>query len=136
MSFQLNVVANATRSRVIVNKAAGTAITKLQVIAKAANGLSEPATSSTTRSQIKGVSTETITTGDNLTQMGVVQIFGNDTYIADTTNNSNPAHTNQRMLLTDSLTVNNTGTDDANGVVEQLAVWGEPADKKIIVRFV
>ena len=136
MSFQPNVIANPSRSRILVNKASGTVITELQVIAKAASGLSAPATSATTRSEIKGVSTESISAVDALTQAGVLQVFENDTYIADTTNNSNAAHTNQRMLLTDSLTVNNTGTDDANGVVEQLDVVGAPADKKIIVRFV
>ncbi len=136
MSFKPNVIANPSRSRVIVDKDASEVITELQVIAKAAGGLSEPATSATTRSEVKGVSTESISAADALTQMGVLQIFENDTYIADTTNNSNAAHTNQRMLLSNSLTVNNTGTDDANGVVEQLDVVGAPADKKIIVRFV
>jgi hypothetical protein len=53
-----------------------------------------------------------------------------------TTNNSNASHTNQRMVLTDAGTVNNTGTDNANGIVEQLGVVGNAADKKIIVKFV
>lgn len=136
MSFQPNVIANPSRSRVVVNKSSSTVITELQVIAKAASGLSAPATSATTRSQVKGISTESISANDALTQMGIAQIFENDTFIADTANNSNSAHTNQRMLLSDSLTVDNTGTDDANGVVEQLDVVGAPADKKIIVRFV
>ncbi len=136
MSFEPNVIANPSRSRIVVDKDAATVITELTVIQKAASGLSEEADSGTTRSEIKGVATESISAEDALTQMGVLQVFENDTYVADTTNNSNPAHTNQRMLLTDSATVNNTGTDDANGVVEQMAVVGAAADKKIIVRFV
>lgn len=136
MAFKQNVVAGPSRSRIEADKATGTVITELQVIAKAASGLSAPATSSTARSEVKGVSTESISVADASTKLGINQIFENDTYIADCTNNSNAAHTNQRMVLTDSLTVNNTGTDDANGVVEQMGVYGDPADKKIIVRFV
>lgn len=134
--FTPNVIANPSRSRIIVNKDDGTVITALQVIQKATGGLSEPADNTTTRSEIKGISTESISADDALTQMGLLQIFENDTFIADCTNNSNEAHTNQRMILSTSLVVNNTGTDDANGVVEQLGVFGAAADKKIIVRFV
>jgi len=136
MSFIPVVKAGPSRSRIVVDKATGTVITELQVIVKAASGLSAPATSAATRSQIKGISTESISAGDALTTLGIDQIFENDTFLADTTNNSNAAHTGQRMVLTDSLTVNNTGTDDANGVVEQMAVVGAAADKKILVRFV
>lgn len=136
MSFIPLVYAGPSRSRIIVDKATGTVITKNQVIVKAANGLSAAATSAATRSQIKGISTESISSADALTQMGVLQVFENDTYLADCTNNSDATHTNQRMVLTDSLVVNNTGTDDANGVVEQMGVVGAAADKKIIVRFV
>jgi hypothetical protein len=134
--FVPNVIANPSRSRILVNKATGTVITKNTILVKAASGLTAEATSAAARSEIKGVATESIAAVDALTQCGVLQPFENDTYIADTTNNSNAAHTNQRMILTDSATVNNTGTDDANGVVEQLDVVGAAADKKIIVRFV
>jgi hypothetical protein len=41
-----------------------------------------------------------------------------------------------RCILTDSLTVNNTGTDDASGVVQQVEPYGAAADKKIICRFI
>lgn len=130
------VFANPSRSRILVNKASGTVITENTVLVKAASGLTAEATNAATRSEIKGIATESISAGDALTQCGVLQIFENDTFLADTTNNSNAAHTNQRMLLTDSAVVNNTGTDDANGVVEQMAVVGLAADKKILVRFV
>jgi hypothetical protein len=40
------------------------------------------------------------------------------------------------MVLTDSLTVNNTGSDSASGVVEQVEPYGAAADKKIIARFI
>jgi hypothetical protein len=136
MSFILSQVKGPSRSRVVLNKDASTAITELTVIAKAAGGLVAAATSSTARSEVKGVSTESISAGDALTQVGVNEVFENDTYIATTTNNSNASHTNQRMVLTDAGTVNNTGTDNANGIVEQLGVVGDAADKKIIVKFV
>jgi hypothetical protein len=136
MSFILSQVKGPSRSRVELDKAAGTAITELTVIAKAAGGLVEAATSSTARSEVKGVATESVAALDASTKVGVNEVFENDTYIATTTNNSNAAHTNQRMVLTDAGTVNNTGTDNANGIVEQLGVVGNAADKKIIVKFV
>jgi len=134
--FILNVVKNPSRSRTLVPKSTSQAFVKNEIIQKGVSGVDIPATSSTTRSQIIGISTEAITAGEALAQGGVLEIFENDVYIADTTNNSNATHTNQRMILTDSLTVNNTGTDDANGVVQQIAVFGPVADKKILVKFV
>lgn len=134
--FVLNVIKNPTRSRVAVPKATSQAFTKGEVIQKGVAGVDIPATSSTTRSQVIGISADSITVGDNLAQGFVLEIFENDIFIADTTNNSNAAHTNQRMVLTDSLVVNNTGTDDANGIVQQVGVFGAAADKKILVKFV
>ncbi|MFA7662760.1 MAG: hypothetical protein WCX88_02480 [Patescibacteria group bacterium] len=58
-------------------------------------------------------------------------------YFAQTTNNSNVAHNYMLMALTDSNTVNNTGTDDVtNPVFMQTGVVGAAADKKIIGQFV
>lgn len=135
MSFKTVAHKNPSRSRVLVDKDASTAIVKGTVIVKSGS-LSAPATNTATRSEIKGIATESITALDAKTQVGVEQIFSNNTYVADTTNNTNVAHNNQRMVLSSAGIVNNTGTDNANGVVEQLAVIGEAADKKILVQFV
>jgi hypothetical protein len=83
MSFILSQVKGPSRSRVVLNKDASTAITELTVIVKAAGGLVAAATSSTARSEVKGVSTESISAGDALTQVGVNEVFENDTYVVD-----------------------------------------------------
>lgn len=59
-------------------------------------------------------------------------------FIADTANNSAAADNGDRMVLTDSNTVNNTGTDSAakEAVVIQIAPVGAAADKKILCRVV
>lgn len=135
--FIPNVVAGPSRSRILANKDSSTVITAGTVLAyDVTTGLIVEATSATTRAKVAGIATEDISAGDALTQCGVLQIFENDTYVVDTTNNSDVADTGSRMLLTNSSTVNNTGTDDANGVVEQMATVGAASAKKIIVRFV
>jgi len=135
--FIYNQVKNASRSRMLVDKASATVTSAGQVLAAVVTtGLAIPATSTTTRSEVLGVATEAISAADALTQAGVWETFGHDTFIADTTNNSNAAHNYQFMVLTNSTTVNNTGTHNANGIVQQLAPYGAAADKKIIVRFV
>jgi len=133
--FLQSVIKN-TRELVKLDKLTGTVITKNQILAKnVSNGKVIPATSSTVRSEIMGIANETIAAADALLQVEAIIVSNDDTFIADTTNNSNTAHNYQRMVLTDSLTVNNTGTDSASGVVEQIGVYGAAADKKIIVRF-
>lgn len=128
-------IKNPTRSLENVNKGTSTVTTTAQILAWA-SGLAIPATSATVRSEIIGVCNQTIASADALTQVPVIDIFQQDTWVADCTNNSNPVHDGQRMVLTDSLTVNNTGTDSASGVVEQIATYGAAADRKILVRFV
>lgn len=134
--FIQNEIKQGHRSLVQLAKASGTATTANQILAKTTGGVVIPATSATVRSQIEGVCNQTISSGDALTQVPVIEIFENDTWIADTTNNTNAAHNYQRMVLTDSLTVNNTGTDDPDGVVEQVRPFGDPSDKKAIFKFV
>ena len=129
-------IKNPTRSLINVNKLAATVTTINQILAKNTGGVVIPATNSTTRSEIVGVCNQSIAAAEVLTQVPVIEIFENDTFVADVTNNSNVAHNGQRMILTDSLTVNNTGTDSASGVVEQVEPYGAAADKKILVKFV
>lgn len=95
-----------------------------------------PATSSTVRSEVEGICNQDISSGDALAQVPLIQIFEGDTFICDTTNNSDAADNYQRMVLTDSRHVNNTGTDDADGIVEQVEPYGPAADKKAIFKFV
>ncbi len=134
MSFVQAQIKNGTRSLVMVNKASATVIVNKEVLDLTA-GLAVPATSSSTRETIIGVANQSISAADALTQVPVIETFQNDTWIADTTNNSNSAHNGQSMILTNSTTVNNTGTTSAVGVVEQVDVFGVAANKKILVKF-
>lgn len=133
--FLQGVIKN-TRELLKLEKLSATVITKGQILAKnVSNGKVIPATSSTVRSEIMGIANDTIAAADAETQVEAIEVSHDDTFVADTTNNSNAAHNYQRMILTNSLVVNNTGTDSADGVVEQVGVFGAAADKKIIVRF-
>ncbi len=134
MSFLQAYIKNSTRSLVLVNKATGTVIVNREVL-DLVGGLAVPATSSSTRETIIGVANQAISAADALTQVPVIETFQNDTWIADSTNNSNPLHNGQSMILTNSTTVNNTGTTSAVGVVEQVDVFGAASAKKILVKF-
>lgn len=57
-------------------------------------------------------------------------------YTVESASNSNVSHNYMRMALTDTNTVNNSGSDDSsNGVVYQTGVIGVTSDKKIKVVF-
>ncbi len=119
----------------MVNKASATVTTSGNVLDLTA-GLATAATSSSTRETIIGVSNQTISAADALTQVPVIELFQNDVWIADSTNNSDPTHNGQSMVLgANAGIVNNTGTTSAVGVVEQVDVFGVPSDKKILVKF-
>ena len=135
MSFVQTRIKNS-RDIEPLDKATGTVTTQQQLLARTSSGLVIPATSSSTRADLEGVCNQSIAAADALTQVPAIMIDSQDTWIADLTNNSNAAHNYQRMVLTDSLTVNNTGTDSASGVVSQVEPYGAAADKKAIVRFV
>jgi len=134
--FIQSQIKNPTRSLTPLNKALATVTTVNQVLATTGAGLVVPATNTTVRSEIMGVANESIAAADNLAQVLALEVFENDTWVVDSLNNSNAAHNYQRMILSDSLTVDNTGIDDANGVVVQVEPYGPAADRKIIVRFV
>jgi len=101
-----------------------------------ANEVLVAATSSTSAEDVAGVSVAAIASADTTAQ--VQEIADGDEYIADTTNNSNASHNMHRMVLTDSVTVNNTGTDSTSdaAIVQQIAPVGAAADKKILCRFI
>lgn len=73
-----------------------------------------------------------VTTGQT---MQVEVMDRSSVFVVDSVNNSNTAHTGQRMILdaTGGL-LNNTGTDvgGATGVFMQIGVVGAAADKKIL----
>lgn len=102
-----------------------------------ATGNVVPANASTTFAEAEFVSTEAVTAPAALNKVHAFKISENDRYIADTVNNSNEAHTGQKMILnaTGNI-VNNTGTDSAVGVVRQVGVIGAAANKQILVEFV
>ncbi len=127
-------VKNATRSLTMANKSVAQVSTSREVLDLTA-GLAVPASSSSTRETIIGVANQTISVADNLSQVPIIELFQNDVWIADSTNNSNALHNGQSMVLTDSTHVNNTGTTSAVGVVEQVDVFGAASDKKILVKF-
>ena len=101
-------VKNPTRSLVMLDKLANTVTTANQVLAKTSGGMVIPAANTTVRSEIMGICNQTIAAAELLTQVPAIEVFENDTFIADTANNTNVAHNYQRMILSNSLTVNNT----------------------------
>jgi len=137
MTGFIQAVVKNTRKIEMLVKDSGDALVQNELLAKDVSaGTVIPATSGTVRSEVEGICNQDISSADALTQVPVIQIFEGDTFIADTTNNTNAAHNYQRMVLTDSKTVNNTGTDSANGIVEQVEPYGAAADKKAIFKFV
>ena len=125
-----------TRDIELANKAAGTATTLGEILMLTA-GAAVPATSSTRSATLLGVCNQTIAIADALTQVPYIVPGYQDTYIFTTTNNTNAAHNGQAMVLgADSTTVNNTGTTDTNGIVQQVEPLGATGDKLIIGRFI
>jgi len=96
-------------------------------------GALEAAGASTVATQILWVANESITAGEALAKVSALRVEKGDVYLVDTANNSNSAHNGQRMVLSaGGATLNNTGTDSATGVFQQLDVVGAAADKKIL----
>lgn len=136
MSFVQAIIKNPTRSLSMQNKASATVTTSGNVLDLTA-GLAVAATSASTRDTIVGVSNQTISAADALTQVPVFDLFDQDVWVADSTNNSNDAHNGQAMILgANAGVVNNTGTTSAVGVVIQVGTKGVAADKKILVKFI
>lgn len=118
------------------NKASATVITTGYVTDLTA-GLAVLGTASSTTRTIIGVANQTISANDALTQVPVFDLFEQDVWIADSTNNSDATHNGQAMILgANAGLVNNTGTTSAVGVVRQVGVKGVASDKKILVTFI
>lgn len=136
MTFIQSNIKNPTRSLKVVPKGSSVAVTNGYVAAWD-TGLAVNGSSSTTRPNVIGVFNGSIATGDALTQASVIETFEKDVWLVDSTNNSNAAHNGQLMVLgANGGIVNNTGTTDTAGIVQQVGVYGAAADKKILVQFV
>ncbi len=134
MSVKQSTVKN-TRELKTLNKAASTVLSK-DTILMITDGLAVPATSSTVVEDLGGICNQDISAADALEQVPVISIDSQDTFIINTTNNSDATHNNQVMVLTDESTVDNTGTTSATGIIVQVEPYGAAADKKIVARFV
>lgn len=135
MTFIQAVIKNPTRSLVLVNKATATVITNGYVLDQT-SGLAVLASSSSTVKTICGVANGAVAAADSLAQCSVIELFQNDVWLVDSTNNSDATHNGQDMILgANAGIVNNTGTTSAVGIVKQVGVYGAAADKKILVRF-
>lgn len=90
-----------------------------------------PSTASSTTVTIRGVSMQTVTSA--ATTLLVALVSPRQRWVADNTNTPNVTHNNQRMILTDKATVNNTGTDStsASAVWEQLGVVDATAKRSM-----
>lgn len=136
MTFIQNIIKNPTRSLKVVPKGSSTVITNGYVLAWD-TGLAVLGSSSTIRANVIGVANGSVAALDALTQCSVIETFEKDVWVVDSTNNSNAAHNGQLMVLgANGGIVNNTGTTDTAGIVQQVGVYGAAADKKILVQFV
>jgi len=127
-----------TRELAMANKGSSVVTTSGNLmVTDLSSGLVVDATSGATTATVAGVCNQAISAADALTQVLLILPFENDTWIVDSTNNSNEAHNGQAMIIgANAHTVNNTGTTSAVGVVVQVGTFGLTTDKKIIVRFI
>lgn len=136
MPFIQANIKNPSRSLKEVPKAGATVMSKGFVLAWS-SGLAVLAGSGTTRPDVIGVCDLASSAADAFTVVPVIETFEKDVWIVDSTNNSNAAHNGQLMVLgANGGIVNNTGTTNAAGIVQQVGVYGAAADKKILVQFV
>lgn len=135
MSIIQNIIKNPTRSLSMQNKDGATPTTS-GFLYDLVGGLLVAATSSSTRATLAGVANQTIAAGEALTQCPVFDNFDEDVWVADSTNNSDPLHNGQDMIVgANAGVINNTGTTSSVGVVKQVGVFGVPSNKKILVKF-
>lgn len=81
-----------------------------------------------------GIAAEAVASG--ATEIVITPIDCNTVYEAESNASSSASHRYMRMEVTDTNTVNNSGSDDnANGVVYQVGELGAATDKRILVKF-
>jgi hypothetical protein len=136
IGFLQAVIKNPSRSLIMVNKA-GATVTTQNYLMSWNTGLAENASSGSGPEDLIGVCNQTIAAAEALTQVPIIELFENDVWLVDCTNNSVATDNGQRMVLgANAYTVNNTHTTSAVGIVEQVDVFGATGDKKILVKFV
>ena len=136
MSKVTAAVVKNTRNIVLEEKGASVVMTQGNIVDLTA-GLAVDATSSSTTATIRGICNQTIAAAEALTQVPVIVPGEDDTFVVDSTNNSDITHNGQAMIVgANAHTINNTGTTSAVGVVVQVGVFGATTDKKIVVRFI
>jgi hypothetical protein len=136
MSFIQANIKNATRSLKEVPKGTSVVSVKGRLLVWA-TGLAVEAAAGATPATLIGICNQDIAAAETLAIVPVIELFENDVWIADSTNNSNVAHNGQEMVIgANGGIVNNTGTTDTAGVVQQVGVYGAATDKKILVRFI
>jgi len=123
-----------TRQLLETNKEAATVTTLGNIMAITA-GYAVDADSGTVAADLLGVCNETIAAADAKTRIPYIAPSDEDTFIFSVTNNSDATHNGQAMVLTDAVTVNNTGTTSPTGIVEQVEPYGAASDKLIIGKF-
>lgn len=125
-----------SREKKSKSKASATVVTAATIAAyDTTTGLVIPATSSTAVRSVAGIFSDSIA-ASVATSADIELIIKDAEYIVSSTNNSDITNNGQRMVLSSAGVVNNTGTDNANGIVIQVGVAGQASDKLIIVRFV
>jgi hypothetical protein len=128
-------VVKNTRVLRLENKGASVVCTKGDLLDLTA-GLAVDASSSSTTATLVGICNQTIAAAEALTQVPVIVPGKGDTFVVDSTNNSNADHNGQAMVIgANAHTINNTGTTSGVGVVKQVGVYGATGDKKIVVEF-
>ena len=139
MSFQLITPLNTVNAQ---DKAKATSLVTTKgalFVDSVTTGALALAVADTTANQILWLANETIAAAEALTKVHSYKIAGRmtDVFLVDTVNNSDAAHNGQRMILgAAGVTLNNTGTDSATGVFQQLMPVGAAADKKILAMHV
>ncbi len=123
-----------TRELKEANKEAATVMVLGNLLA-ITGGFAVDADNGTVKADFLGICNETIAAADAKTRVLYIVPSDEDTFIIDTTNNSDATHNGQQMILTDATTANNTGTTDADGIVVQVEPYGATGDKKIIAKF-
>lgn len=115
-------------------KSTSQAIANGDFLVRSTSGNVVPGTSSAAIGDYIACATEAVLVGDARADVGGLVAGPGDYVLADTTNNTSNTHNDQRMILTNSQTVNNTGTDSSVGVVVQVSPVGAAGDKKILCK--
>ena len=134
MATVKQAVIKNTRQLALANKGASVVLVKGEILMQT-SGLAVPATSSTVKADLLGVSNQSIAAAEALTQVPYIVVDESDLFIFATTNDTLATDNGQAMVLTNSMEVNNTHTTSGTGIIQQVDILGAVTDKLIIGRF-